>query len=298
MDHRNTPDLLTTALTELREAAGLEGVAIIDTRARTPAPALVQEVGLGGSSIAPVAFDLLQRSQRLPSHGLGSDRRPVLVCPWTLPPARTGGLALWRMPGARVWESSDHMFASAVASLVRTILEHSPDDAGHDRLTGLPNRHFFMNEVDRHIERLDQDGTIGTLLLIDVDGLARLNDLYGRAAGDWILNRAATLLRAVVRPTDLVARVGGDEFAVWFDAMDHMTAAERAESLGERRLSLPESLANGTAPLQTISIGIASREPGSGEDAHMMLSRATLALYEAKQVGGGGWRVSHTAPTG
>ena len=189
-----------------------------------------------------------------------------------------------------------------MAGLVRVILEHGPGEASIDRLTTLPNRSYFLGEVNRHIDRLEQDGTSGTMLLIDLDGLRRINAAHGRAIGDDLLIRTANLLRGVVRPVDMVARVGGDEFAVWLDNMDHMTAAERAVGLAERRLALPVDVADmdETEPMQsemTLSIGIASRLVGDGEDARALLRRAHKALWDAKQVGGGGWAVSR-APRG
>jgi diguanylate cyclase (GGDEF)-like protein len=98
-------------------------------------------------------------------------------------------------------------------------------------------------------------------------------------------------LRAMVRPSDVVARVGTDEFAVWQDGMDHLTAAERADSLCGRRLF--QDLPDGRGV--TFSIGIASRRPGSAEDVRTLLRRAHMAAREVKTKGGGGWRVAHPA---
>ena len=108
--------------------------------------------------------------------------------------------------GRRVrWDERDADFANAVAGLVRVILEHGPGEASIDRLTGLPNRPYFLGEVNRHIDRLEQDGTSGTMLLIDLDGLRRVNAAHGRALGDDLLIRTANLLRGIVRPVDMVA---------------------------------------------------------------------------------------------
>ena len=167
-----------------------------------------------------------------------------------------------------------------------------PGEASIDRLTGLPNRTFFLGEVNRHIDRLEQDGSAGTMLLVDLDGLRRVNAGHGRGVGDELLTRTATLLRAMVRPVDMVSRIGGDEFAVWLDGMDHMTAAERAVGLADRRLALPDATVDDDRTEITYSIGIASRLMGEGEDARALLRRAHKALWEAKQAGGGGWAVS------
>ena len=114
--------------------------------------------------------------------------------------------------------------------LLRVAIGAGMGQVGIDRLTGLPNRRWFLDEADRHIDRLEMDGVVGTLLLVDIDDLRRVNLALGRAQGDRVLVRMASQLRAMVRPSDLVARVGADEFAVWQNGMDHLTAAERADA--------------------------------------------------------------------
>jgi diguanylate cyclase (GGDEF)-like protein len=136
------------------------------------------------------------------------------------------------------------------------------------------------------------DVSVGTLILVDIDDLRSVNFVVGREQGDNVLVRMASRLRAMVRPSDIVARVGADEFALWHDGMDHLTAAERAESLCQERLF--QDLPNDHAV--TFSIGIASRQTGSAEDARTLLRRAHTAAKEAKSRGGGKWRVSHSEP--
>ena len=133
------------------------------------------------------------------------------------------------------------------------------------------------------------DAGTGTLFLVDIDDLRRINLTLGRAQGDRVLVRMASQLRGMVRPSDLVARVGADEFAIWQDGMDHLTAAERAEALCARRMFLDLPDGHG----MTFSIGIASRLPGSTDDIRILLRRAHMAAREVKTIGGGGWRVSH-----
>ncbi len=289
--------MASAALAELRRSAHLEGAAIIDMARPDSASVLLFDAEPGVPDAIGNAHQMLRRYPDGPSFSVGSDKRPIMVSPWILHPDRRGGLALWRNAGAPAWDDRDTCFAASVAGLVRVILEHGPGEASIDRLTTLPNRSYFLGEVNRHIDRLEQDGTSGTMLLIDLDGLRRINTTHGRAMGDDLLIRTANLLRGVVRPVDMVARVGGDEFAVWLDNMDHMTAAERAVGLAERRLALPVGVVDveDTEPMQsemTLSIGIASRLVGDGEDARALLRRAHKALWDAKQVGGGGWAVS------
>jgi diguanylate cyclase (GGDEF)-like protein len=297
MEDGGLPAMASAALAELRKAARLEGAAIIDMARPDSASVLLFDAAPGMPDAIGSAHQMLRRCPDAPSYSVGSDKRPILVSPWILHPDRRGGLALWRKAGASAWDDRDADFAVSVAGLMRVILEHGPGEASIDRLTGLPNRSYFLGEVNRHIDRLEQDGTSGTMILIDLDGLRRVNANHGRALGDDLLIRTANLLRGIVRPVDMVARVGGDEFAVWLDNMDHMTAAERAVGLADRRLALPESAGpvDHTEAEQlemTLSIGIASRLLGDGEDARALLRRAHKALWEAKQSGGGGWAVS------
>ena len=302
MDNGGLPAMASTALAELRKTAHLEGAAIIDMTQPDAASVLLFDAAPGVPDAIGSAHQMLRRCPDAPSYAVGPDKRPILVSPWILHPDRRGGIALWRKAGASGWDERDSEFAASVAGLMRVILEHGPGEATIDRLTGLPNRSYFLGEVNRHIDRLEQDGTCGTMLLIDLDGLRRVNASHGRALGDDLLIRTANLLRGIVRPVDMVARVGGDEFAVWLDNMDHMTAAERAVGLADRRLALPESVGQAeqaqpdqsemTQSEMTLSIGIASRMLGDGEDARALLRRAHKALWEAKQTGGGGWAVS------
>ena len=292
MEDGGLPAMASAALAELRKAARLEGAAIIDMARPDAASVLLFDAGPGVPEAIGSAHQMLRRSPDAPSYMVAPDKRPILVSPWVLHPDRRGGLALWRNAGGSAWDDRDTYFATSVASLVRVILEHGPGEASIDRLTGLPNRTFFLGEVNRHIDRLEQDGSSGTMLLVDLDGLRRVNAGHGRGVGDELLTRTATLLRAMVRPVDMVSRIGGDEFAVWLDGMDHMTAAERAVGLADRRLALPDATMEDDRTEITYSIGIASRMMGEGEDARALLRRAHKALWEAKQAGGGGWAVS------
>jgi diguanylate cyclase (GGDEF)-like protein len=284
---------IVAVLEELRVTADLEGVAVLDLSPDAADTPVAYSLGAGGPGMTVLGQDLLIANPGRPSHIVAKDRRPLLVCPWVLPPTSPGGLLLWRAPRSKPWTESDHDLAASVAMLLRVAVGAGMGQVGIDRLTGIPNRRWFLDEADRHIDRLDLDVLVGTLLLVDIDDLRRVNLTLGRAQGDRILIRMATQLRAMVRPSDIVARVGADEFAIWQDGMDHLTAAERAEALCTRRLfqDLPDGLG------VTFSIGIASRDPGSAEDVRTLLRRAHMAARDVKATGGGGWRVSHTEST-
>jgi diguanylate cyclase (GGDEF)-like protein len=165
-----------------------------------------------------------------------------------------------------------------------------------DPLTGLLNRRAFLEEMERHIDRLDREEQPGTLLFADLDDFKLVNDSQGHEAGDEVLQRTATILRNAVRPSDVVARLGGDEFALWMNGADHMTAAERADHLCT---AVPETLREiaGEGPLPTLSIGIATREAGSGEPVDSLLRRADQAMYQVKRQGRGHWHVARAEGT-
>jgi diguanylate cyclase (GGDEF)-like protein len=283
---------IVAILEQLRLAANLEGLAVLDLSQDGADARPAYSLGAAGAETASVGHALLIRNPDRPSHTIASDARPILALPWILPPTRPGGLLLWRAPRTSAWTEADYDLGASVAMLLRAIVGAGMGQVGVDRLTGLPNRRWFLDETDRHIDRLDLDASVGTLVLVDIDDLRGVNAVLGREQGDIILVRMASRLRTMVRPSDIVARVGADEFAIWHDGMDHLTAAERAEALCGARMfqDLPDG-----HPV-TFSIGIVSREPGKAEDARTLLRRAHVAASEVKAVGGGGWRVSHSEP--
>ena len=179
------------------------------------------------------------------------------------------------------------------STIVRVVLEHEAIQremarlARTDPLTGLLNRRAFLEELTRHIDRLDREEVPGTLMFTDLDNFKLLNDQLGHDIGDRTLCAVASLLRDAVRPTDLVARLGGDEFAMWLNGADHMTAAERAERL---RIDGPRRLAEVTGvltPALTMSIGIATRQARGGEEIDALMRRADTVMYEVKRSGRG-----------
>ena len=289
---QNTPQgMIGAALTELCALAELEGAAIVDLTDSGHGPSLLYCAGSGAVAILDDVGAMLTRCPDAPSHGMAGSGHALMACPWVLPPDRAGGLALWRRPFGRVWTACDSALGAMAAAMLRVMLEHGPDEAGIDRLTGLPNRLYFLDETDRHIERLAQDGIPGTLMVVELDDLEQMALTHGQAARDWMLVRIGSLLRAMVRPADLVGRVGGGTFAVWFDGMDHMTAAERAQDLCDRRINLPEAPGRGAIAAPTLSIGIASRSRESEQDARGLMLHAREAAAAAGDSGGGSWRV-------
>jgi diguanylate cyclase (GGDEF)-like protein len=291
------PRMMQAALDALMNALGAEGASVIDLRV-VDGPAMVHQAGGGGAMVLPSAAALLAAAGG-PMQGDDADGRPVLAAVCNTRFGVHAGLALWRAPGSRRWDNEDKLLIDSAAGIVRMVLEHEAiqqemgRQARTDPLTGLLNRRAFLEDMARHIDRLDREDQPGTLLFADLDSFKPVNDRLGHEAGDQVLLRTANLLRNTVRPSDLVARLGGDEFALWMNGADHMTAAERAEWLTVQAPSELREIAGDDGPTPTVSIGIATRAAGSGEPIDSLLRRADRAMYEAKRTGRGHWRVSH-----
>jgi PAS domain S-box-containing protein len=112
---------------------------------------------------------------------------------------------------------------------VEAQLQHMAD---HDPLTGLPNRRRFEEDLTRHVATSLRHGAEGALILLDVDDFKHVNDTGGHAAGDRVIARVATVLRGRLRGTDVVARIGGDEFAILLPKADRVGAEAVTISLG------------------------------------------------------------------
>src|SRR5271165_2661892 len=154
-----------------------------------------------------------------------------------------------------------------------------------DELTGLYNRRYLLAHLDEVRARADSNGTGAAVLMFDIDHFKRVNDTYGHAAGDEVLRQIASRARASVRSVDLVARLGGEEFAVVMPETGLDIAAAVADRLRLGVASEPFTLPFVSEPLAiTISIGVTIAN-GGYEDRDRFLKRADEALYEAKATG-------------
>ena len=156
--------------------------------------------------------------------------------------------------------------------------------AMHDGLTGLMNRAYFLEHLERAVARVQRrpDRAVG-LLFLDLDRFKQVNDSLGHLAGDRLLSSIARRLQACVRPGDVLARLGGDEFAVLLDDIRDPTDATRVAERMQEALHLP-FLSEGSEVVVTASIGIAFGGIGL-EGPEDLLRDADLAMYRAKATG-------------
>jgi diguanylate cyclase (GGDEF)-like protein/PAS domain S-box-containing protein len=154
--------------------------------------------------------------------------------------------------------------------------------AFHDPLTGLPNRALFLDRLEHARARSLRDGTTQAVLFLDVDRFKVINDSLGHRIGDQVLQTVASRLVGVLRPSDTVARFGGDEFTVLLESVhDAGEAAQTAERV-LRALQLP-MVAGGRDVVVTASVGLAVAEPGNAPAD--LLAAADIAMYQAKSRG-------------
>ncbi|MGQ7959612.1 diguanylate cyclase domain-containing protein [Pseudomonas sp. SP16.1] len=165
-------------------------------------------------------------------------------------------------------------------------LQHA---AFHDALTELPNRRYLVERCESALAHAERHGESVALLLIDLDHFKPINDRFGHAAGDLMLQMIAKRLREHVRGGDTVARLGGDEFAVLICGQD---AENQARDIASRLLAdLSEPVLYGAERLQvTISIGVALY-PLHARHFAGLYKAADQALYRVKELGRSGSRV-------
>ena len=163
--------------------------------------------------------------------------------------------------------------------------------ADRDALTGLFSRRRFLEELDREVVRSRRYERIGALLLLDLDGFKHVNDSFGHATGDDLLIRIADALRSGLRESDVLARIGGDEFAVILPD----TNADGARAVAAKLIAAVRSrggIAVGTRRADvTASIGITLVSGTALLNAAELLSQADVAMYWAKDSGKAGFAV-------
>jgi len=244
----------------------------------------------------PVAVALIERGKPISGRALPRDESaaaPIQIADrtWLLivrDPSRPGvglpvmiavfGISLAALLAALVliWSRNERM-----QELAR--------QASQDPLTGLKNRRRFEEELRAELARSGRYGVDGALLMLDLDHFKRVNDTLGHPAGDRVLADIAAAMRARARETDVLARIGGDEFAIVLPRCDLAEAEAVAEEVA---IAIHENVkAEQDMPPITASIGIAPFGPGGDLNPESIFARADAAMYAAK---GSGRNTVHT----
>lgn len=202
---------------------------------------------------------------------------------------QANGLALfWREIDRGLFTEEDRLTLEAAerplgATIARLVsLENAVLLSRADPLTGMLNRRAFQEEVARRIARLEHDSQPASLFFVDLNNFKLVNDVRGHQAGDAILIEVAHLLQESTRPSDLVGRIGGDEFVLWLDEADGAISGERAAAILTKCQRLADRTGDPGRPFGA-SIGLAVYNPGSAETIDQLLMRADIAMYRAKR---------------
>ncbi len=156
--------------------------------------------------------------------------------------------------------------------------------ASTDGLTGLHNRRWLNDAFKRQLQRCERSNAPCSMIMLDIDHFKEMNDRYGHLAGDRVLCTVAQVLLNMLRPTDLVARFGGEEFALLLPETPIKGALVIAERLRKAIAATPTPFEEGKLlPPATVSLGVTGLQPGQSLDS--LLAASDNALYRAKSAG-------------
>jgi len=168
-------------------------------------------------------------------------------------------------------------------SETRAISERMSYLAQHDMLTDLPNRVLFVDRLTQACSQYNRSNEGFSILFLDLDNFKTLNDTQGHSAGDSALKHIASRITSVIRETDTVSRIGGDEFLILLEGEMNLLGTSRMCNKLIDSISEPFVL-GGKSHVMTASIGVATC-PKDGSDPETLMRRADAAMYRAKDLG-------------
>jgi diguanylate cyclase (GGDEF)-like protein/PAS domain S-box-containing protein len=202
--------------------------------------------------------------------------------------ARVGGRVFAWAYHAQPALGTVHLFGEEVTERKR-VEDRLLHDALHDALTGLPNRHMFMERLGECLFRFNQGAGQCAVLFLDLDRFKVVNDSLGHHVGDELLVAVARRLQGSVRACDTVARFGGDEFAILLTELEDASVATGIATRVAASVAAPVNL-NGYEVFTSASIGIALATFGYDRPEYL-LRNADMAMYRAKGSPGAAWEV-------
>jgi len=171
---------------------------------------------------------------------------------------------------------------------LKAILAQAEEVSHVDELTCLPNRRQIIKTLQNEVNRAERYKSLLSISMVDIDHFKQINDTYGHTIGDQVLFQLANILHNDIRDPDTVGRYGGEEFLVVLPNTRLRNAAEQAARLCKRIREADIDI--GEILHITVSIGVAEYKHGQ-EDWQKFLSRADMALYDAKSAGRNGWKI-------
>ncbi|MBX7185924.1 MAG: EAL domain-containing protein [Vicinamibacteria bacterium] len=194
------------------------------------------------------------------------------------------GSTRWTLWNAAPDPLGELVFAAGLDISERRKAEHQIEHlAYHDALTGLPNRHLFVDRLDNALTRAQRTEETLAVLFVDIDHFKSINDSLGHTAGDVLLRTIALRLRSSLRTEDTVARLGGDEFTVLVSGLKDPNDLLRLAQKIHSTIKVPVDVASRELTVSA-SIGV-GLYPQDGETAEQLLRNADLAMYRAKELG-------------
>ncbi|MCP4981857.1 MAG: diguanylate cyclase, partial [Gammaproteobacteria bacterium] len=155
--------------------------------------------------------------------------------------------------------------------------------ANHDALTGLPSLRLCKDRLDQSLLEARRNRQTSAVMFLDLDGFKKINDQYGHEFGDLVLKTTADRIKAEIRDSDTVARIGGDEFVIILSSLPQNSVAERIAATIIRQIALPLLIDNIEVSISA-SIGI-SLYPQNGTTADELIRSADQEMYQVKRQG-------------